>query len=169
MQCRVCNHASSHTSWQGQPLPTHTLSPKRMCITHLQQAHCRVTLLACWMDGSCYSLQVAYLSGRVSSINASGRITFTCTFTLLTLACLPSPPVSRSHGGAHSRVKAFTESRGWRFAPVYFVNQKDANDWKRLWKIQVRIPAAAVWELTISLWAGVAMPTSGVHAIRHFT
>lgn len=79
------------------------------------------------------------------------------------MLALPSLPVPCSHGGAHSRVKAFTESRGWRFAPVYFVNQQDANDWKRLWKIQVKIRADAVWVLTHLVLAGTALPARGAH------
>lgn len=42
-----------------------------------------------------------------------------------------------AHGGAHSRVKAFTDQQRWKFAPVQFTDQRDAADWKRLWKIQV--------------------------------
>lgn len=45
--------------------------------------------------------------------------------------------VPRSHGGLHSRMKKFTESKGWSFAPVQFTNSRDAGDWKRLWKVQV--------------------------------
>ena len=42
-----------------------------------------------------------------------------------------------AHGGAHSRVNAYTDRMRWKFAPVQFTNKRDADDWKRLWKIQV--------------------------------
>jgi hypothetical protein len=42
-----------------------------------------------------------------------------------------------AHGGAHTRVSSYTATHNWKFAPVQFTNQRDADDWKRLWKIQV--------------------------------
>ncbi|KAF5843762.1 hypothetical protein DUNSADRAFT_8278 [Dunaliella salina] len=42
-----------------------------------------------------------------------------------------------AHGGVHSRVKKYCAEQKWRFAPVQFEKGREADEWKRLWKLQV--------------------------------